>query len=290
MIPHRFEYSKAKSVSDAIALLERYPDSKILAGGMSLIPVMKLRLASPKRLIDIGGLRNDLSYIRSDARSLSIGALTRHNEIITSDLVRSKAPALVDAAEVIGDEQVRNMGTLGGSLTHADPAADYAGVAIAMDAVVSVRGSRGTRTIPISDFFVDTFTTKLSPTELMTEINFPLKARNGAAYMKLERRAGDFATIGVASSIQVDSKGICEWAGIGLVSAGPTPIKARNAERELVGNNIHSDSVIRKAAEAAASKDASPAGDLKGDEEYKREMIKVFTERSLSRALDRTGA
>jgi aerobic carbon-monoxide dehydrogenase medium subunit len=287
MIPRRFNYSKAKSLSDAFVLLEKNPDSKILAGGMSLIPVMKLRLASPKYLVDINGIK-DLSYIKKNGdREIVLGALTRHNEIVDSQLIANDLPALVDAAEVIGDEQVRNMGTIGGALSHADPAADYAGVALAYNAEVVISSSRGTRSVRAPDFFVDTFTTSLKPTEIVTEVKFPLLPKSGGAYIKFERKAGDFATVGVGALIQIDSAGKCTTAGIGLVSAGPTPLKALNAERELVGKDVNSGSVIEKVAELAATKDAEPLADLKGDEKYKREMVKVFTERAVKKAVSR---
>jgi aerobic carbon-monoxide dehydrogenase medium subunit len=202
-------------------------------------------------------------------------------------LISSELPALSDAAEVIGDEQVRNMGTIGGALSHADPAADYAGVALAYNAHVVLSSSRGTRNVPISEFFVDTFTTSLKPTEIVTEVKFPLIQKSGGAYIKFERKAGDFATVGVGAVVEADSSGICKAAGVGLVSAGPTPLKAINAERELVGKDLNSNSVLEKVADLAATKDAQPLADLKGDERYKREMVRVFTERALKKAISR---
>jgi carbon-monoxide dehydrogenase medium subunit len=252
---------------------------------MSLIPIMKLRLASPAHLIDINPIR-ELSYIRKEDGAVSIGALVRHNEILESDLIKKNLPILADAAEVIGDEQVRNMGTIGGSLAHADPAADYAGVVLALDAVIMVQGPKGVKPVAAKDFFVDTFTPAIEPNELVVGLKLPVSQHASGAYLKLERRAGDFATVGVGTHIGLDEKGTCVKAGVGLVSMGPKPLKAQKAESFLVGKRKLDGSAIKQAADLA-SEEAQPFEDLRGSEEYKREMVRVFTERALGKTLGR---
>jgi carbon-monoxide dehydrogenase medium subunit len=285
LIPRKFQYTKAQSISETLTFLQSHPEAKVLAGGMSLIPIMKLRLASPSHLVDISGLR-DLSYIKKDRDAILIGALTRHNEIRDSELIRAQLPILSDATDVIGDEQVRNMGTIGGSLAHADPAADYGGVVLAMNATIKVVGINSRTTIAAKDFFVDTFVPALNRGELITEIEFPILPNSSGAYLKLERREGDFAIVGVGAFIQVEGETRCKNAGIGLVSVGDTPIKAYNAENALIGQDL-SDKIIEDASDSAAQRDAKPSADLKGSQKYKREMVRVFTERAIRAALSR---
>lgn len=286
MIPRSFEYYAPESLPKALWLLKKYrDDAKILAGGHSLTPVMKLRLASPKYIVDINRIPK-LAYIKTSGKKLLFGTLTRHYQVETSDTVKKLFPILSDAASVIGDPQVRNLGTIGGAVAHADPAADYAGALLALGAAVKSVGPKGRRTIKIDDFFVDTFTTALKPNEILTEIQVPIPpARSGGAYLKLERRVGDFATVGVGVQLTLAEDGVCKTAGIGLVAAGPTPLRARKAEETLKGRVIGDEAI--KEASVKAMEESDPIADLRGSVEYKRDMVRVFTKRSLQAALKR---
>lgn len=286
MIPETFEYSKPGTLSEAISLLQQYgEDAKILAGGHSLIPMMKLRLAIPTHLIDINGL-SDLEYINESNGFLRLGALTREVTLEESDLVKSKYLILYETTKMIADPQVRNMATIGGNLAHGDAANDHPATMLALKAQIVANGPNGERTIPINKFFTDIFTTALEPTEILTEIQVPVPPeRSGGAYVKLERKVGDYATVGVAAFIVLDQGGICQSAGIGLTNVGPTPIKAEAAENYLVGKMLDENS-IKEAAQLAADA-SSPAADLRGSEEYKRAMVKELTKRALTKANER---
>jgi aerobic carbon-monoxide dehydrogenase medium subunit len=288
MIPRSFQYFAPTSVREATALLKKYsPDAKVLAGGMSLIPVMKLRLASPTYLVDINRVKG-LEYIKEARGKLRLGALTRHHSIERSSLIKRKAPLLAETASWIGDPQVRNLGTIGGSLSHSDPSGDWGAAILALRGELRLKGPGRERTLKIDDFLVDTFTSALKPYELLMEVAVPVPApRSGAAYMKLERRAGDFATVGVAVQVSLDAKGTCSYAGIGLTALGPKNLRAVKAEKALVGRPL-TGQVIEEAAQAA-SEDSDPTSDpLRGSAEYKKEMAKVFTRRGLNLALSRT--
>ena len=286
-VPRPFVYFCPSTESEALALLRDYKgEAKILAGGMSLIPLMKLRLVSPKYVIDINRIES-LSYIKQDGDKIRIGALTRHHDLERSDLLKKVLPILSETASWVGDPQVRNMGTIGGSLSHADPSGDLGSCIIALRGELVIKSERGERTISIDNFFVDTFTTVLQPDEMLKEIiiNVP-KDRSGGAYLKLERRAGDFAIAAVATQISLDPKGICSYAGIGLTAVGPTNLRAKKAEEFLLGKELN-DKVIEEAAEIAAS-EAKPTDDpLRGSAEYKRAMVKVLTKRALKISLNR---
>ena len=231
MIPPSFEYLRPKTVPEAIAMLKQHGDeAKILSGGQSLIPMMKLRLARPGYLIDINRI-SGLAYVKEDGGFLKIGALTREAELEASPLVHSKYPILLDTAKVIADPQVRNLATVGGNLAHGDPANDHPATMIALGAQVVATGAKGERVIPVENFFVSLFTTALEQNEILTEIRIPIPpARSGGAYFKLERKVSDFATAAVAVQLALDDKGAVQKAGIGLTNVGPTPIKARSAE------------------------------------------------------------
>lgn len=286
MIPRSFEYVSPSTLEQALNYLNEYgPNSKILAGGQSLIPLMKLRLASPKYVIDINHI-SDLDYIREDGAWLRIGALTKHHSIETSELLRHKTQIMSEAASLIGDPQVRNNGTIGGSLVHADPAADWGAVIIALGASLRMVSASGERIVNSDDFFVDSLTSAAKSNEILAEIRVPLSSRSGGSYAKLERKSGDFATVGVAAQLSLNSSGVCENAGIGLASVAATSIRARKAEAVLKGKEP-TRARIEEAARAA-SEDSKPTDDpLRGSAEYKRAMVRVFTERALSHALSR---
>ena len=285
MIPPRFEYSAPTSLDEALSLLGQHgPDAKVLAGGQSLIPLMKLRLASPPYIVDINRIEG-LSYIREAEGFLRIGALTREAEVEASELIRSKYPIIFDTAAVIADPLVRNMATVGGNLAHGDPANDHPATLLALGAEVVARGPGGERTIPLTDFFKGIFTTALKDDEILTEVRVPTPpAGSGGAYLKVERKVGDFATVGVAAFV-VLSDGVCQRAGIGLTSVGPTPIKAKSAEESLQGKRLDEDT-IGQAAQLAAQ-ESRPTANLRGSVEYKRDLVRVLTVRALRRALER---
>lgn len=286
MIPDRFEYFVAQTVPEAIGLLQRYgSEAKLLAGGHSLIPLMKLRLATPRYLVDLNRIR-ELSSIEQRDGSLRVGALTRHADLETSDLIRTRYPLVGDAARVIADPLVRNMGTIGGSLAHADPAGDWGAAMLAARAQLVVVGPRGKRTVPIDEFFVDTFTTVLQPDEILTEILIPQpSAGSGGAYLKLERKVGDFAIAAVGTQVVFDGKGTIEDAGIGLCNVGPVSLRAKRAEGALRGGKAD-HATIARAAQLAAE-ECDPVSDLRGPAEYKRDVVRVLTTRALRLVVQR---
>ena len=287
MIPRKFDYFAPSSVREATTLLRKFgPDAKVLAGGVSLIPVMKLRLGSPAKLVDINRIPG-LEYLKVSGGALKIGALTRHRELERSKVVREKAFLLSDTASLIGDPQIRNMGTIGGSLSHCDPSGDWGAAILALRGVLTIQGPKKQRKVKIDDFLVDTFTSALKPYEILTEISVPLPPpRSGGAYMKLERNLGDFATVGVAVQLTIDAKGVCTYAGIGLTALGPKNLRAARAEKVLLGQPL-TPAKIEEAA-AAASEDTEPSADpLRGSAEYKKEVTVVYARRGIERALAR---
>ncbi len=286
MIPPNFEYFAPNTLGDAVSLLERYgEDAKILAGGQSLIPLMKLRLASPRFIVDLNQIQG-LEYVRESDSYLRIGALTRVTDLEASEMVRKKYPVIYDVAAHIADPLVRNMGTVGGNIAHGDPANDLPAVMLALNAEFIAISPTGERTIKAEEFFIDSFTTALKPSEVLTEARVAMPpARSGGAYLKLEKRVGDFAIAGVATQLTVDGRGVCERVGIGLTSAGPTPLKPKKAEESLRGKKPD-DSAIKRTADLAAD-NANPRSDLRGPAEYKREMFRVLTIRALRNALSR---
>jgi Aerobic-type carbon monoxide dehydrogenase, middle subunit CoxM/CutM homologs len=289
MIPQSFEYCRPRTLPEAVALLEQHGDAaKILSGGQSLIPMMKVRLARPEYLIDINQIEG-LQYIREEEGYLKIGGLTREADLETSDLIRTKYPIVLDTAFMIADPQVRNLATIGGNLAHGDPANDHPATMLALGAEIIAVGPRGERKIPIKDFFLSVFTTALEHGDILTEIRIPMpRARSGGAYFKLERKVGDFATVGVAAQITVDPDGICQEAGIGLTNVGATPLKADRAEDFLRGKTLD-EANIKQAGQLAAQV-AQPSSDLRGPAEYKISMVKELTKRALTRARERSAA
>jgi len=288
MIPPAFEYLRPKTVPEAVALLQQHgDDAKILSGGQSLIPMMKLRLARPGYLVDINAI-SGLSYIKEEGGFLKIGGLTRESELEASSLVKSKYPLLMDTAAVIADPQVRNMATVGGNLAHGDPANDHPATMIALGAQIVATGAKGERVIPIENFFKSLFETDLKHDEILTEIRVPIPApKSGGSYFKLERKVGDFATAAAAVQLTLDGGGAVQKIGIGLTNVGATPIKARKAEEFLKGKKPDAAAIAQ--AGQLASDEAQPSSDLRGPAEYKKGLVKELTKRALTRALERAG-
>ena len=287
MIPPRFEYFAPESLDEAISLLEDHgPEATVLAGGQSLIPLMKLQLAAPSYVVDINGIPG-LADIVEDGCCLRIGSLARESDLDNTEIVQSKYPILHDTTSVIADPLVRNMATVGGNLAHGDPANDHPATMIALGAEVTAVGPGGRRKIPVADFFEGPLTTALQKGEILTQIKvLALPEGSGSAYIKLERKVGDYATAGVAAVVTV-ADGVCQRAGIGLTNAGPIPVKAASAESFLVGKKLD-DETIGEAARLA-SEAAEPTADLRGSEEYKRDMVRVIAGRALRKALERAG-
>ena len=286
MIPPQFAYFAPTTLHEALTLLRHYgSEAKLLSGGQSLIPLMKLRLATPAYLIDINRIPG-LDYLQERNGFLRIGALTREADLECSELVRAQYPIVCDTARVIGDPLVRNLATIGGNLAHADPANDHPATLLAMEAEIVATSLEGERVIPVAEFFTDFFTTALRPDEILTEIRIPAPtAGSGGAYVKLERKVGDFAIVGVAAQVTVDASGTCARAGLGLTNVGPTPLKAHQAETFLQGKRLDQDSIAQAAQLAAEA--ARPEADLRGSIAYKRDMVRVLTTRALTRALER---
>jgi carbon-monoxide dehydrogenase medium subunit len=286
LIPPAFEYLRPNSLPEAITFLQQYgDDAKILSGGQSLIPMMKFRLARPSHLIDINRI-SGLSYIKEEGGYLKIGGLVREAELEDSPLIRQKYPILFDTSRVIADPQVRNMATLAGNLAHGDPANDHPATMVALGAEIVAVGPQGERVIPVNNFFITLFTTDLQHDEIVTEIRIPIPPpRSGGAYLKLERKVGDFATAAVAAQVTLDQGGICQKAGIALTNVGATPIKAAKAEEFLRRKKLDEASITQAARLAAEA--AEPSSDLRGPEEYKRGLVKELTRRALMRAYER---
>ena len=280
MIPAAFEYERAESIVHALDLLAHNEDAKLLAGGHSLLPLMKLRLARPSMLVDIGRL-HDLSYIREDGDAVAVGALTRHHDVEHSDVLKQHCPILAHAAGEIGDPQVRHVGTIGGSVAHGDPASDLPGVLLTLDAQFVVRGPEGSRTLAASDFFTGFFETALSPGEMVTEIRVPkLAAGTGWSYQKFHRRAQDWAVVGVAAVLQ-RSNGSVSNPAVGLVNMGDRPLRAGTVEEALAGGTDPGS------ASAGAAEGTNPPTDSFGSAEYRRELAKVLARRAVVEALGR---
>ncbi len=285
MLPAPFEYHAPRTIDEALDLLDQFGDEgKVLAGGQSLIPLLKLRFASPGHLVDINRI-NELDFIEERDGTLRIGPLFRHKAAERSSLLTSRYQVMADAAPQIADPIIRNRGTIAGSVAHADPSGDWGSVLLAMDADLVLRSKRGSRTVKVRDFFSGPFSTALEPTEILSEIRIPAaKAMTGGAYLKLERKVGDFATVAVAVHLRMDD-GKVGSAGIGLTAVGPQNIKAEKAEAVLRGAKLDDD-VIKEAA-ALAAEAADPKADQRGSVEYKRNIVRVFTQRGLKRAAER---
>jgi aerobic carbon-monoxide dehydrogenase medium subunit len=282
MYPPRFDYLAPRSVEEALDVLaERGDDAKVLAGGQSLIPLLKLRFAAPEVLVDINRLPG-LDTLSEENGWLRIGPLVRHRDAERSTLLREHYPTMAAAAPQISDPLVRNLGTVCGSLAHADPSGDWGAVMIAMGAELLARSARGERAIPVRELFTGPFTTTLEPDELVTGVRVPSRQRTGGSYLKLERKVGDFATAAVAVRLTLGQDGRIAEAGIGLTAVGPTNLAATAAEDALRGA-APDDEAFRGAGELAAQA-ASPGSDLRGTVDYKRNVIRTFTERGLRNA------
>jgi carbon-monoxide dehydrogenase medium subunit len=285
MIPGQFDYVRPASLDDAIRILtEREGEAKLLSGGYSLLPLMKLRLAQPGLLVDLRDVSGLDSIVESDDH-LRIGARATHRQVNEHPIIRERYPMIAELTGGIGDPQVRNWGTVGGSIAHADPASDWPAAVLAIGGDVICRGATGERAIRTRDFFLDTFTTAIEPTEVLTEIRLPSRPHGaGAGYTKLERRVGDFATVGVAAVVRLES-GRIGRSGIGVTGVAETPFAATDAEAALNGN-APSEDVFRRAGEAAAAQ-SRPSADVRGPVDYKRAMVAEMTVRSLRKAVER---
>ena len=284
MISSAFAYHAPTSVAEAVDLLtEHGEDAKLLAGGHSLIPLMKLRLAEPGVLIDLGKIA-DMAYIREDGGGLAIGAMTTYAALESSDAVRRRAPVLADAARQVADAQVRNMGTIGGSLAHADPAGDLPAVAIALNAELITSSQGGHRAIGADDFFVDLLTTALEPAEILNEIRIPaLAPRSGSAYAKFGNKASHYAIVGVAAVVTLAADGSCAAASIGVTGAGPNAVRAGDAEAALAGSALDDDAI--SAAASAAGNGIEFNEDVHASAEYRAHLTAVYAERAIRAAI-----
>jgi len=285
MIPGQFDYVRPRDLEEALRILaDREGEAKVLSGGYSLIPLLKLRMAQPGLLVDIGRV-GGLDGIAETDDELMIGARATHRQIHGHPTIASTYPGLHDVAGGIGDPQVRNWGTIGGSVAHADPASDWPALLLALHARVVCRSSAGERVVAAREFFVDTFTTAIAPTEVLTEVRFTRRKRNsGGAYVKLERRVGDFATAGVAAAVELNG-GSIGWAGIGVTGVSPSPFAATDAEAALAGQ-MASEEAFRRAGETAGAM-SQPVSDVRGPAEYKRAMVAELTVRALRLATER---
>src|SRR5262249_52052216 len=288
MIPASFDYHAPRTLPEALALLGKLgEEAKVLAGGQSVLPMMKLRFAQPAHLVDIGRIPG-LDYMKEEGGFLRIGALVREAGLEASEVVRSRYPILADTAAVIADPLVRNLATVAGNLAHGDPANDHPATMLALGAEVVVAGTGGERRIPIGSFFTGPFATALRGDEILVEIRVPSPGpRSGGAYVKLERKVGDFATAAAAVQLDLDANGVCTRAGIRLANVGATPIRAEAAEAWLKGKRLD-EATIKRAGELAAQA-AQPAADLRGSVEYKKDLVRVLTARALRKSLERIG-
>ena len=286
MIPGQFDYVRPGDLDETLRILkDREGEAKLLSGGYSLIPLIKLRLAEPALLVDLRDVAGLDGIVETDDH-LAIGARATHRRIHEAPIVRDRYPLLHDVTATIGDPQVRNWGTIGGSVAHADPASDWPAVLLAVKSTIVCRSQAGERSIAAREFFLDTFVTAIEPTEVLTEVRIPRRPKGaGGAYQKLERKVGDFATVGVATVVRLGTDGRIETAGIGLTGVADTPFAATDAEAVLAGN-APSDELFRRAG-AAAGAQCRPVGDVRGPVDYKRAMVAELTLRALRTATER---
>jgi len=284
MFPGRFGYVAPRTLDEVLDRLAEHGDeAKLLAGGQSLIPLLKLRFAAPALLVDLNRLAG-LNQVEEAGGWLRIGSMTTHHQLATSELIGRRHPVIGDAAPLVADPLVRNVGTIGGSLAHADPQADWASVLLALDGEVTVRSRTGERTIPATGLLAGPFETTLDPTEVLLEVRVPSpRGPSGGTYLKLKRKVGDFATVAAAVHLEL-ADGTVARAGIGLTAVGPSNLKAVEAERSLAGAEPTPEAFAEAARLAAAA--AEPASDVRGSAEYKRAVVRTFVRRGLERALE----
>jgi len=284
MIPAQFDYHAPRALDEAIALLRQHSGAKVLAGGQSLIPAMRFRLAQPEVLVDINGI-SQLDYIKEQGAYLAIGAMTREAALEESPVIAKGYPLLLDTAKVVADPLVRQRATVGGNLAHADPANDHPATMLAYGASVVARGPGGERVIGIDQFFTGLFESALAPNEILTEIRIPTpKLGSSGAYIKIERKVGDYAVTGVAVQLTL-AGGVCQSIRIGLTNVNPKPIRALAAEKRLTGQALSEDAL--EAAAQLAAGECSPSADLRGSEEYKRDLTRVVLKRAVRLAQSR---
>jgi aerobic carbon-monoxide dehydrogenase medium subunit len=285
MYPAAFEYHAPATVKDALTLLAKLEDAKILAGGHSLVPMMKLRLAQPKNIIDLRKV-SGLTGIKEEGGAVAIGAMTTHWAVESSPVLKSKAAAVAETAAVIGDPAVRNKGTIGGSLAHADPAADMPATAIALGFEFVCEGSKGKRTVKVDDWFQGLMATALQESELLTQIRVPVwPARSGAAYLKFPHPASRFAVVGVCAAVTLDQGGTCTKASVGVTGAGTKAVRAKGVEAGLTGKRLDAATIEAAAQKAAEGVDVQ--ADLQGSVEYKSHLCRVFAKRAIEAAVKR---
>ena len=288
MIPAAFDYHRPGTLDEAVKLLSSHGDqAKVLSGGMSLLPMLKLRLASFAHLVDIGRIPG-LDYIKEEGGFLKIGAMTRQATLERSDLIRTQYPILADAVPLIADPLVRNRGTVGGNVANGDPGNDQPAIMLALGATFVARGPKGERSVPAGQFYKGLYSTALAPNEILTEIRIPAPPpKSGGAYAKLKRKTGDFAVAAAAVQLTLNAKGAIERAAIGLTNAALTPVEAGDAAKFLTGK-MPDEKTIAEAAKMAGAK-SSPSADRRGSVEYKKEMARVLTARALRKAVQRAG-
>lgn len=289
MYPENFQYFAPKELGEALNLLGQYRDkSRVLAGGMSLVPILKNRLASVPYLVDVGKI-SGIRQITQSGNSIGIGSMVTDYELENSALIQKKIPLISEVSHWIGDPQVRNRGTIGGSLCHADPAGDWGACVIALRGVMKIASSSRERTVDSDHFFRDSFTTAVEPHEMLTSVEFTVPSgKCGHDYQKMERKAGDFATVGIAVQLSLSENNKISYVGIGMAAVGNTSLRARKAEQHLIGKSPDAELIV-KAGELAAD-DTDPSDDiLRGSADFKREMVKVYTGRALKNSLERAG-
>jgi carbon-monoxide dehydrogenase medium subunit len=286
MFPAQFQYHRAGSIKEALGMLQQFgDDAKLLSGGHSLLPMMKLRLAQPAHLVDIGGI-GDLAGIREEGGRIVIGAATLHDQVASSSLVKSKLGLLAECAGHIGDIQVRNRGTIGGSLAHSDPAADYPAAVQALEGEIRLESAAGARTVKAADWFVDLMTTAIKPGEILTGVSFtPHPARTGFTYLKHRQPASGFAVVGVAAIVTLDAKGNCERVRVGITGLGPKAFRAAAVESALTGKKPEAAAIGQAAAHAADGIDA--LSDIHASAEFRAELARVYTRRAIQQAVAR---
>jgi aerobic carbon-monoxide dehydrogenase medium subunit len=284
-VPAPFEYARASTVDEAVALLERLgPEARLIAGGHSLLPMMKLRLATPEHLIDINPLEDELGYIREEDGEVRIGALTRHREVLESDLLADRFPMMRDAELLIADPPVRNRGTVGGALCQADPSEDLSAVFAALGGRAVIRGISGEREVEMVDFHEGPYETAVGDAEMLLEVRVPVREHHGSAYEKVKRRTGDWATAAAGAALWLDGANVVA-AGIALSAVNPHSVRSTRAEEAVVGRPP-SEEGFAEAARLAAE-DSDPVGDLRGPADYKRHLARELTHRALRRAAER---